>query len=205
MKYETLLHNIEKNIPFAFSRWGDGEWLNVNKANGQNCDGNIYYADLGDALKKIASVKQDYYMGIQTLIPWSVNQGKKYPQDWCDSDVLHKASIDGTLNTFINLLHNVHIVYVGNESLRKLDFINEFIEIPYNNCWNQRNQIIDKIKATFEEGNHKVYLLSAGMACNVFIDQLWKLDNTNTYIDVGSVFDPYVGRNTRSYHRKLKI
>lgn len=203
MKYETIIHNIQNNIPFAFSRWGDGEWLNVNKASGQNCDGNIYYSDLGDELKKIVEVKQDYYMGVQTLIERSVKESQKYPQDWCDSDIFHRESINGNLNKFIEVLSNSHIVYTGNESLKKLDFIDEFIEIPYNNCWNQRDEIIEKISNTFDR--HKIYLLSAGMACNVFIDRLWKINNTNTYIDVGSVFDPYVGRNTRRYHKKLKI
>ena len=205
MKYETILYNIENNIPFAFSRWGDGEFYNVNKKSGKNYDGNIYYSDLGDELKKIVSVKQDYYMGVQTLMKWSMKQGKKYPQEWCDSDVLHKESINGTLGNFIDILHQKHIVYVGNGSLRKLDFINEFIEIPYNNCWLQRDKIIKEIRDTFDDELHKVYLLSAGMACNVFIHRLWNMNKKNTYIDVGSVFDPYVGRNTRRYHRKLKI
>lgn len=142
-------------------------------------------------------------MGVQTLMEWSVKQSQKYPQDWCDSDIFHKESINGNLNKFIEVLSNSHIVYIGNESLKKLDFINEFIEIPYKNCWNQRDEIIEKISNTFDRD--KIYLLSAGMACNVFIDRLWKINNTNTYIDVGSVFDPYVGRNTRSYHKNLKI
>jgi hypothetical protein len=34
---------------------------------------------------------------------------------------------------------------------------------------------------------------------------LWKENKNNILIDVGSVFDPYVGRKTRSYHRNLKI
>jgi hypothetical protein len=205
MKYETLLYNIKNNISFAFSRWGDGEWLNVNKFNGKNCDGNIYYSDLGDELKKIVSVKQYYHMGVQTYIQYSVNESMKYTQDWTDADVLHRASINGTLYDFISLLNTVHVVYVGNESLKKLEFIDEFIEIPYNNCWLSRNEIIDRIKNTFVENTHKVYLFSAGMVSNVFVDRLWKLNNTNTYIDVGSVFDPYVGRTTRSYHKLLKI
>lgn len=207
---EDIIYKLENKIPFAFSRWGDGEWLNVNESNGANCDGNIYYEDLGFELKKIALVPQDYYMGIMTHIYndeahyYVKRESEKYPQQWHDSDILHKASIDDKLKDLITALHNSYIVYIGNESLKKLDFTNEFIEIPYSNCWDIQDEIINKIKLTFALNYHKVYLFSAGMATNVFIDKLWKSNNTNTYLDVGSVFDPYVGRLTRNYHKKLK-
>jgi len=200
-----LTDKIDNNQPFAFSRWGDGEWLNVNKHKGSNCDGNVYYEDLGDALLEIASTKQNYHMGMQTLITWSSQQANKYDQNWGDADVMHRASMQNELQPFIKSLTSAHIVYIGNESLKSLPFINEFIEIPYTNIWNDRKTLISRITETFDDNICKVYCFSAGMATNVFIDQLWKLNNNNTYIDVGSVFDPYVGRITRSYHRKLQL
>lgn len=203
MQYSLILNKLKNKEPFAFSRWGDGEWLNVNKAKGANCDGNIYYEDLGDELKNIVSTKQDYYLGVQTLIEYSVNESKKYPQDWCDSDVFHKASMDGNLSDLFNELNDSHVVYIGNKDLSKLEFINEFIEIPYNNVWKLRNDLYEKIENTFD--GYKVYLFSAGMAANVFIHNMWMRDQNNTYIDVGSVFDPYVGKLTRGYHRSLNI
>ncbi len=199
-----LVSRIDNSTPFAFSRWGDGEWYNVNKKQGQNCDGNIYYTDLGDALHEIVSRPRDYFMGVQTLMQYSVSQASKFPQHWGDSDVLHKASMSNDLDTFINCLHKTHVVYIGNKSLSLLPFINEFIEIPYNNVWLLRNEIINKIRSTFEDNKYKVYCMSAGMACNVFIHDLWQHNKTNAFIDVGSVFDPYVGRNTRSYHSSLQ-
>jgi len=204
MKYEEVIQKIKNKTPFAFSRWGDGEFLTVNGSVGQNCDGNVYYKDLGDSLKSILNVRQEYYMGIQTLIPDTVKEGKKYNQNWCDSDVFHKASMKGILNEFINVLKDTEVVYIGNEKLSKLSFINQFIEIPYNNVWLKKDLILSEIIDTFSE-NYKVYCLSAGMAANIFVDKLWKRDKTNTYIDVGSVFDPYVGRITRTYHKNLNI
>jgi hypothetical protein len=192
-------------MPFAFSRWGDGEWYNVNKKHGQNCDGNIYYSDLGDKLLQIVSTPRDYHMGVQTLMPYSVEQSKRYPQHWGDSDVFHKASMKGELSKFIDVLHKMHVVYIGNQSLHDLPFINEFIEIPYNNVWLNYDDIFKQIVQTFDDRKFKVYCFSAGMACNVFIHDLWNCNKHNAFIDVGSVFDPYVGRNSRSYHNKLNI
>lgn len=204
MKYEEVIQKIKNKTPFAFSRWGDGEFLNVNGANGQNCDGNIYYEDLGQELKSILSTKQDYYIGVQTLMDWSIEESKKYDQDWCDSDVFHKASMEGNIDELSDVLMDTHVVYIGNETHSKLPFINEFITIPYSNVWLRRDQLMSVINDTFGD-IHKVYLFSAGMATNVFIDRLWDVDNTNIYIDAGSAFDPYVGRKTRGYHSKLEV
>ena len=87
----------------------------------------------------------------------------------------------------------------------KIRLIDEYIEIPPNNVWIEREDVFSKVTQTIEEGMHKVYCFSAGMATNVFIDNLYKFDSTQTYIDVGSVFDPYVGKHTRSYHKTLKV
>ena len=204
MTLNEIIKKINKNEPFAFTRWGDGEWYNVNKVKGKNCDGNTYYEDLGDELLKIVSEEQDYFLGVQTLINYSVQESKKYPQKWVDADVFHKSSIEGNLHSFITELEKKHIVYVGNKSLGNLTFIDEFIEIPLNDCWKSKEEILERVKNTFSD-KLKVYLFSSGMASNYFIHVLWKENKNNILIDVGSVFDPYVGRKTRSYHRNLKI
>lgn len=202
-KLTDLTDKISNNEPFAFSRWGDGEFSNINKQTGQNCDGNIYYGELGDALLGIVSKKQDYNMGVQTLIGWSVMQSQKFDQNWGDADVMHKASEQNKLQPLINCLIDQHVVYIGNESFNKLSFINNIIEIPYKNVWLQYDAILQILKESIDD-TYKVYCFSAGMAANVFIDELWKYSQTNAYLDVGSVFDPHVGRKTRSYHRNIK-
>lgn len=205
IKLNELMLSIKNKSPFAFSRFGDGEWLNIRKVKGQNCDGNIYFPDLGDRLKDIVSNKQDYYIGAQPTkhnLPTDVNV---YTANYYhNSDVFHEANIDNTLKPIFKILHQSHIVYIGNNSMRKLDFIDEFIEIPYKNVWLHYDSVLQSIKDTFDN-KHKVYLFSAGMCANVFIHDLWQINKSNTYIDIGSAFDPYVGRKTRNYHFKLKI
>lgn len=204
MKLTEINSKIETRTPFAFSRWGDGEWFNINKVKGQNCDGNIYYEDLGDELKKIVSTPQNYHLGSQPGIPYSVKESQKYDQKWCNADVFHEASIKGELDSFIQTLRKTPVVYVGNPDLQPLSFINTFIPIPYQNVWLDKDSVLESVRNTFST-TPKVYLFSAGMAANVFIDILWKENNTNIYIDVGSVFDPYVGKKTRSYHKNIKV
>jgi len=183
----------------------------LQKEGKANIDGNIYYQDLGKRLKEIVSVEQDYYMGYMNT-PFTTVEGvpihdvmkKEYHQEWVNSDILHGMSGLQGLEYIFELLEPIHVVYVGNESFRSLPFINEFIEIPYLNVWHDYENTLDRIKQTLDDTIHKTFLFSAGMATNVFIDDLWKCNKNNTYMDVGSVFDPYVGRKTRGYHNVLK-
>ena len=205
MTLKDILFKLETNQPFALTRWGDGEWYNIRKLKGANCDGNIYYPDLGDALKEIVSVKQDYILGAQDYKTFNLDSDvEKYYQDWIDADIFHKASMQGNLQPLIETLKNKYVTYIGNQDLKKLSFVTEFITIPQNNVWLQREALLNLVRSTFDD-KQKVYCFSAGMATNVFIHELWKENKTNTYIDVGSVFDPYVGKATRGYHKSLNL
>lgn len=200
--FDVLCTKLKNRIPFAFSRWGDGEWFTVAKRQGHNCDGNIYYPELGDRLHEIVSVKQDYYMGKQNVGLFSL--ADKYTQDWKEADVFHWASIDSKFQPWIDLLYKVPVIYVGNADLKKLPFIDLFIEIPQKNVWNIYADILEQITQALLF-KHSVVCFSAGMAANVFVHDLWEYSKEHTYIDVGSVFDPYIGKHTRTYHRNLKV
>lgn len=196
-------------IPFAFSRWGDGEWLCLKDINGADCDGNVYYKDLSERLKQIVTITQPYYMGHQHGTPFQnrhftlATDTQMYPQTWVNSDIWHNVSIERGLKEVFEILNKVHIVLVGNKSLSALPFINEFIEIPYKNTWLQYNEVLDEIKSKIKPNEHKVFLIAAGRATNVFVHDLWTYNNENTFMAASSAFDPYVGRKTRIYHRRL--
>ena len=127
----------------------------------------------------------------------------EYSQKWVNSDILHGFSAREGLSYLCELFDTIHVAYIGNEALKVLPFINEFVEIPYNNVWVEYENVLDKIKSLIDDTQHKTFLFSSGMATNVFVDDLWKYNKNNTYMDVGSVFDPYVGRKTRGYHHNL--
>jgi len=207
-----ICEKLRDQVPFAFSRFGDGEWLAISQTrpDGVNCDGNKFYADLGKRLEEIVSKKQDYYIGHQNVNAKDsgINYWRRisfnYLQDWVNSDIFHELSEMQGLDYIFDLLNSVHVVYIGNESLSPLPFVDEFIEIPYNNVWDDYDNVLNKIKNKINDDIHKTFLLSAGMACEVFVHDLWNFNKNNTYIDIGSVFDPYVGKKTRSYHHRLQ-
>ena len=48
-----------------------------------------------------------------------------------------------------------------------------------------------------------VFAMSSSMATNVIIDELYdEIGDKCSMIDFGSIWDPFVGRHTRSYHRQ---
>jgi hypothetical protein len=202
MNYDTFLKLLKEWTPFAFSRWGDGEWLNIRGTQGYNCDGNYYFNDLGKRLKAIVSKSQSYYMGAQCN-PNLLSDKHLYNQNWFDSTFLVKANIDGTLYKFTDILKTRHVVYVGNETLNKLSFIDSFIRIPTKDVWIRYEEFLDTIKHIVMLND--VVLFSAGMCANVFIHDLWAWKDTASYIDVGAIFDPYVGKLSRGYHKNLQL
>lgn len=201
--YKLFCMKILLGEPFAYSRWGDGEWFNIAGKRGHNCDKCIYYPDLGEALKKIVSKKIPYYVGKNTN-PKMFSMADAYPQDWIGTKVFVEASARGNLAPLYKALGKAYVVYIGNEDLMALPFCDGFITIPQKNVWLERDSVYQRIRSTMNVvPGHIVFGFSAGMATNVFIDTLWRKHPEHTYIDFGSVFDPYVGKKTRTYHKSI--
>jgi hypothetical protein len=145
-------------------------------------------------------------VGVQPLsishIPADVENYFGHFKKLYNADVLHNASINGVLSKFIKSLQGRYIILVGPPHLA--DFFHECVHIviPNLNCWLQYENIRQQIEFHTEGINDTVVLLAASMMSEVLID--WFADTSHTFVDVGSVFDPYAGVNSRKYHFKLK-
>jgi hypothetical protein len=215
--YSEMCEKLRKGEPFKFSRWGDGEWLCMCGETGQNRDGNTYFPELGAELVKIVESEPDYYMGIQYGVFYNEKyvKGRKFPSlreymiemmfkhpsvDWKMGDVLHLASEFGYLGEFIDALKNRNVWIFGAEYFKKLPYLH--IKIPETNSYRYN----DKLFTTILDVNplsfiDPVILVAAAMNSNIIIDRL--PDNV-TAIDIGSVFDPYLGRSRASYQHNMK-
>lgn len=215
--FDYIISRLRENSPFTFSRWGDGEWeavLNLKKADETNCDGHQFFDVLCDELKKILIKKVPYMLGMQPLAYHKL-MGRKIdkflksnnikPSDlwWVDADVFHNASTSGKIYLLFDELKKKKILLVGPEYLTKLKtFPFDFVEVPLINCWNERDRIMKEIKEKSMVHDYDAVLFCAGMTSNWMIDQLHgKFDGF--ILDVGSLFDPFAGKNTRNYHKKL--
>jgi hypothetical protein len=201
--FQNICQWLKDGTAFKFARYGDGELNCMNGKTGRNCDLHEYFPDLG--VRLIESLKPDngVMVGIQPLsishMPDVVNHYFKDYTKLYDADVLHSASIDGKMNHFFDSLSGRYIILVGPAHLAGL-FDCVHIVIPPVNCWLSYEKIKEQL--TFHlDADDAVVLLCCSMMAEVFLDDFSY--STHTFIDCGSVLDPFVGVKSRKYHHKL--
>lgn len=64
LNFDRICARIAANDHFSLARYGDGEFMAILGAVGQNCDGHEYYPEMGRALADILKSKPDYYIGL---------------------------------------------------------------------------------------------------------------------------------------------
>jgi hypothetical protein len=217
--YNDILNRLRRNTPFSFSRWGDGEWeavLGLKRQDEVNCDGHQYFDSMREELKSILTRKVGYMLGMQRLAYHkimgrkidrffrenSVNPGDMW---WVDADVFHDASLSRSISLFFDELKKKKVLLVGPAYLERVaEFPFKLLTVPAVNAWIERENVIEDIRLTLAGDNYDVVLFCAGMTTNWMVDQLH--GRFNVYlIDVGSLLDPFAGKNTRNYHKKLNI
>jgi len=203
-----MLINME---PFKFARYGDGEFFCMQGKVGRNGDKHEYFPELGSRLNS-AFRDAEYIVGIQ---PLSVSGGifKRIgytPPTIVNADVLHNASITGTLKYFLDSLDYDKTILVGPKHLLNFNYhgVNNFhgchhIVIPDINCWLHYKRVKSEIEDMIFACPSATFLLCASMMSEVLIDDF--SEDKITMIDIGSVFDPYCNRLTRTYHHKLRL
>lgn len=204
--FANICRMISDGKSFKFARYGDGEIYCMDGKRGCNCDRHIYYPELGKALRESIVTEPDYMVGIQPLsvshLPASIDNYFGHFKSIYNADVLHNASIDGKLHELWGALKGKYVILVGPAHLSSIyDAVH--IVIPSANCWLEYEKIKQQIEFHVEGINNAVVLLCASMISEVLIHYF--ADYPHTFIDCGSVFDPYVGIYSRKYHSKLKI
>ena len=213
--YNEILTKLRDKEPFKFSRWGDGEWGCMFGWQGKNRDGNTYLPELRQELIKIINSEPDYYIGIQPGVLVDVGRGyvpemRKYVMDTLFrmnlntvvGDVLHYASEFGYLGEFVDALKDRNVIVIGAEYFAKIPWGTGFIKIPPNDSFSDNERVFEFIISHAVDINDPVFLVAAAMNSNVIIDYI---PEDVTAIDIGSVFDPYLGRPRASYQHKMKI
>jgi hypothetical protein len=196
---------LRLGVNFKFARYGDGEFNCMFGKRGKNCDGHEYFPGMGERLR-LALSRANYMVGIQPLAlsiyPELIKNFLPSPVHIVNADVLHNASIDGILHHFLDSFNGRYIVLVGPAHLQYF-FNGVHIVIPSVNCWTEYENVRQQIAFHTEGVHNAVVLLAASMMSEVLIDDF--ADEPLTFIDVGSVLDPYCGIKSRRYHHKLKL
>ena len=205
--YEDVLYKLENDINFHFVRYGDGEWSIILKNN-------VYDHLLkkwGDSLKPFSKILRDiveskpqYYFGIQNLAYRNWHEEIDIltkDMNLVKADIFHSRSQKNTIKDFFNILSNKNVILIGPEYLNKISefkFIRHIVTPEYH-VWNSLDKIEKEIEEFISLQNEKIVLIySCSIASKILIDKF--SDKKITQIDTGSLLDPYVGVNSRSYH-----
>lgn len=212
--YPFFCDCLRHGRPFAFSRWGDGEFKCLLKHRGQNCDGHEYDPLLGDKLADVLRSRPDYFLGLQpkamndmgdAVNAW-IEENRVGGLPWINADIFHNASQSEKLQGFFDAIRGRQVIVVGPYWMRwmpssLMSFSLE--QIPEQNCWKEYASILERIESRIFGG--LVLVFCAGMTSNVLIDDLHiRHGDSVTLIDMGSALDWYCGVKTRKYMKVMK-
>jgi hypothetical protein len=204
--FPLICRNLEEAEPFAFSRFGDGE-LRVIARYAERVRGEMrprqptrsheYFPDLARRLREVLAGEPQYLVGAPPL--WFVRYRKELDDlagsvRWVSSLSFREAFIAGRFAELFDAMSERQVVLVGPSHLGALAARRSwsFQEIPSRDCWLQYAQISGALKEEIL-ASERVFLFCASMVSNVLIDELYPLEPSHTYIDVGSTLDPVCG------------
>ena len=211
---QEYIQLLETNQKFSYTRWGDGEWGCVFGAEGYNVDHHEYFPEMAEGLRNALKADKGYRKAtwpytapmLRNIKPQveeylsSHNLSKK----WYDARVWEDAAMSGEISSLISQLEEMNLIFVTEPDKQKLPIHRVgFIEIPSVNCFLARDQIKQAMLEVVERFDNPVFAFSASMATNVIIDQIYdQIGNDCWMIDFGSIWEPYIGKRTRSYHER---
>lgn len=212
---------IDQQRPFVLSRYGDGEFMAMLGMRGANCDGHVFFAQMGQeltaALKDYAGHDEDFIFATSPIARRTL--GKEIERFLSSLGVklhahhtgtLTEASLSGELSPLVSGLAKRKTLYVGPARLKQFvthHFAADFVEIPLQNCYLKMTPTLVDIYRKLDTGRFDVVAFSASMAANVMVARIWKQYYQRvTLLDLGSLFDFYAtGIATRSYMNKIEI
>ncbi len=210
--YDTFIKNLEENIHFSFSRYGDGEWALILKKDPVFSRLKIRWGndieETGNILRECILSKPEYYVGIQPLAVRMFGDEilNFLPEDiiLCNSDIFHKSSMKDRIDIFFNVLKNRNVVIIGPEYLKTFSYFSfTHIVSQDTHVWRFIPKLKSSIIQSIKDLENPVLLYSSSLATKIIIHELYPLFKNITQIDTGSLLDPYVGVNSRKYHSEI--
>lgn len=200
---------VEKlKTPFSLARFGDGEFLCIEGKKGGNSHGCAYTHELREDL--IACMKNPKILhGMQRILPSQFRRVRSLLEgEWVDTEVFGDALAAGELKPFMDALRERNLMIVSSKEKREipLPYVH-FVETPRTNAHANKQWILADIILRLEKGDIDTVLFACGMAAGTFVDTLSKMSFAKrvSFIDIGHIFDPFVGESSRDYLSKVSI
>jgi len=210
---QFYVDKINGGESFSFNRMGNGEWdCILNLYHKTRSGSQVFTPELREEMAKVVTnrhIDKNYLLAIQNL-PYLLKIDKlrhiepwlaKIPAiQWHMGDVFHRASRDGEFAPMIQALKKRRVIMVGPPWLMTLPFSSVFVPVIEKDCWIEVDSLTERLSG-FRDA---VISFSAGPTAKVLIHRLFPIIGKScSMIDFGSLWDPYCGVNSRSYHRLM--
>ncbi|MCB2170952.1 MAG: hypothetical protein KQI78_25110 [Deltaproteobacteria bacterium] len=207
-----ILHLLRKKTPFAYARFNDGEMIAIVNRRGIIARGDqVITPQLADGLTlSLLHEQENYWKGLicgscfPDLHPMALKLVGNYP--YLLSAV---ALVNRNWRTFIlecpKYLQDRNIVWIGGEDQNTDNLsacpgikIQKAFRFKNKNTWDCYGDLKD-LASEFHEGD--LVFISLGPVSRILAQQWFSLLPRTTFIDIGSVFDPFTRDVWHPYHR----
>jgi len=211
---DVLFDLLKKCENFAISRFNDGECLGMLSTGIRVARGDQI---IGERLQNLliesfAFEKKNYFKGV--ICPICFNQiylgVEKYinPEysHYTKATVFTNKNITRTVKELSSLLKGRKVIWIGadkhkTEKLQEVGIkINEVYWVPSYDGFHVYDYMLEQVQR-FEKGS--VVFLSCGPTARPLVMEYWKERDDVTYIDIGSVFDPWAQEIFHNCHNPL--
>lgn len=205
--FESKLKNNEH---FSFSKYADGEWAVMQNHSINNKEFWFDPENEMDAIKRQKLIdsfkyKNDrYYVGISCPCCQGIETFKKMKEfSGQDDDKLTWANlwVNGNYKYYVNniipLFAKKPVILFCNENgnIDNLPFKPLSVIYLSNNAWQYNWSIIEEAKWLIKTCDFRdmIFLFCCGPFGNILCHELTEYEPKNTYLDIGSTLNPYLG------------
>lgn len=125
---------------------------------------------------------------------------------WCSADTLVRALYQKQFGGFLSALQQYESVVIGPAHLKKLKTLNMryFVEAPRRDAFKAIDSLAKMACKYLERTkDHLIVSISIGPAAALLVDRLHgAFGPRHTILDLGSIWDPFVGEISRSYMKR---
>lgn len=199
---------IDSGINFSLSKYADGEWAVIKNKHIDNKEFWFNPENEQDQLKRQALIESfqyknpNYFVGISCPCCQGIETFKEM-RDFSNQEEKNLTWANVWVNSnYPYFVHNIipifsdrTVVLFCNEKsdISQLPFVPYLVFPLKNNAWEHNWNLVEKSKLVLSNKKNLIVLFCCGPFGNILCHQLTEHNPNNTYLDIGSTLNPYLG------------
>jgi hypothetical protein len=214
---DLILNLLKDKTQFAYARFNDGEMMGIDKIGAVAARGDqpVNESLHNKLIEGIRHVQENYYVGLPcpNCFPYHAKLARelvKQPEEFQLSPVVMTNRNWGKFVTkFPNVVKDRKILWISGAD-QNLDILKNEMKLnivkhlkhPAKDTWTHYDVITSMyIDYTNENADFDLVMISSGPTARVMCKEMFEVDPTRTYIDIGSTFDPFTRNVWHNCHK----